>query len=489
MRSLEDAMGKLSPLETVRPPWFQRNCICDLPDSPSEVARDALHEITTHLQDQVIASLKGHWQQDASVDFIALQDVVDSSQDQAILALMQLQQRMITLGPIENILPPPLNISSIINNIGGSSQELDPTTPKISSSIIASSETSFGIFHTPSKSISSISSPIRPITPPGETFGLQHSAPLESSLSRMSIDTVSHARKESSQYKPMATTVTTTGFFGIGKRTKVEPVVSPPENPLVDEYLADAMEGAAKDKSRRTSISTTATSIYESEHPAFNSWQDQRAQSPTMSHKPTPSISSLEYVPRYPSTNREVLTSNRSIAEIRPEDLLPSEMNGYAGFCKGAWRQQIGDKKRAIEERVRPGGMYNAAKYWQCKHCKFEGRLVPINKKLNGYDMRIFRLVEGIQFRWEFMFKSHIPTKDQDANPTKATFGCMFCCADGRPMPSFKGIRAFMAHLAEHRDPLPMGEVLYRMNCLVGRQAAPEEDFDINIVAREGGLI
>lgn len=57
----------------------------------------------------------------------------------------------------------------------------------------------------------------------------------------MSIDTASHTRKESSQYKPMATTVTTTGFFGIGKRMKVEPVVSPPENPLVNEYLADAM--------------------------------------------------------------------------------------------------------------------------------------------------------------------------------------------------------------------------------------------------------
>lgn len=164
-------------------------------------------------------------------------------------------------------------------------------------------------------------------------------------------------------------------------------------------------------------------------------------------------------------------------------------MNGYAGCCKGAWRQQIGDKKGATEEWVRSGEMYNAAKYWQCKHCKFEGRLVPINKKLNGYDMRIFRFVEGIQFRREFMLKSHIPTKDQDANPTKATFGCMFCCTDGRPMPSFDGLQAFMAHLAEHRDPLPMGEVLCRINGLVGRQAAPEEDFDINIVAREGGLI
>lgn len=161
-------------------------------------------------------------------------------------------------------------------------------------------------------------------------------------------------------------------------------------------------------------------------------------------------------------------------------------MNDYAGFCKGAWKQQIGDKKGAMEERIRPGGMYNASRYWQCRHCKFEGRLKHVNEKQNGYDVRVFRLVEGIQFRWEFMFKSHIPEKIPDSNPTKATFGCIFCCADGRPMPSFKGIQTFMDHMTEHRDPLPGGEVLYRMNCLVGRQAALEEDFDINIIAREG---
>lgn len=172
---------------------------------------------------------------------------------------------------------------------------------------------------------------------------------------------------------------------------------------------------------------------------------------------------------------------------MNPKDALPSEYNGYAGFCKGAWRQQIGDRKKAIEERVRPGGMYNSAKYLQCKQCKFEGRHVATNKKAHGLDTRVFRLVEGIQFRWEFLFKSHVPSKEAMPDPTKANFGCMFCCAEGRPTPTFQGTKAFMGHLVEHRDRLPHGEVLYRMNCLVGRQASAEEDFDINIVSREGG--
>ena len=86
------------------------------------------------------------------------------------------------------------------------------------------------------------------------------------------------------------------------------------------------------------------------------------------------------------------------------------------------------------------------------------------------------------------MFKSHLVQKDALPDPTKSGFGCIFCCAEGKGTPTFEGIQAFMEHLSEHRDPLPIGEVLYRMNCLVGRQAGVEEDFDINIVSKEGGL-
>lgn len=139
-----------------------------------------------------------------------------------------------------------------------------------------------------------------------------------------------------------------------------------------------------------------------------------------------------------------------------------------------------------MEERVRPGGMYNQAKYWQCRHCKFEGRLVPANGKKSGYDIRVFKLVDGIQFRWEFMFKSHVASKDAaDPNPTKATFGCIFCCSEGKRAPTFEGIQSLMNHLREHRENLPTGDVLYRMNCLVGRQAAMGEDFDMNLVSAD----
>lgn len=473
------------------------------------LARDALQDIITHLQGQVIANLKGQWQQDTFIDFIALQDVCDSSQDRAILVLMQLQQRTITLGPIETL---PSNALIAVGRLSSPPQNAAQTSGQNTGPVTASSSpnTSSGNFlHARNMSLSPS---IGPITPPSTPKTSQCSPRPDSG--RGSRERTSTDRRDPAQYKPMATTVTTTGLFGIGKRTKVEPVVSPPENPLVDEYLAVAIEDAniglssdASIRSRTNSISTAISSIYEPDHPAFNSWQDYQSSSPPRSERPTDSIISFDTVRHAPShrfsgsiksfdsqrrasaPTVEVLSSNRSINSINPKDLLPSEMNMYAGFCKGAWRQQIGDRKRALEERVRPGGMYNAAKYYQCKQCKFEGRLIPIDKKKGGFDMRVFKLVQGIQFRWEFMFKCHIQVKEACSDPTKATFGCIFCCAEGRGTPMFGGIQTFMNHLAEHREHLPTGEVLYRMNCLVGRQAAIDEDFDINITSIEGGQI
>ncbi len=494
------------------------------------VAGDALKDISVHLQGEVVANLKAHSEQDGAVDFFALQDVADLSQDQAVLALMQLQQRMITLSPISNSTPPPSNPTNTVTRVTTAPEDTSQVGNMLSSSLKTlnfgpSPDVSNGLFFPPSKSLSpssvavsssdvsperlqgtghvpskSMSSSIRPLTPPyAPSLG-----PGSSLSARTSADIASNTRREANQYKPLAITTTKPGFFGIGKRTKVEPVVNPPENPLVDEYLADATERESRRLSTTASISTTDTSLYEPDHPAFNAWEAYRAPSPTLSHvshdsqnsrkvpspttshKATPSIRSFDSMSRVPTVAREVLASNRSLSVIDPKDLLPSEINNFAGFCKGAWRQQIGDRTRAMEERVRPGGMYSAAKYWQCKQCKFEGRLVPIDKKKNGYDIRVFKLVQGIQFRWEFMFKSHIRLNESaNGDPTKATFGCIFCCSEAGGTPQFEGIANFMKHLVVHRDPLPGGEVLYRMNCLVGRQATMEEDFDINIISKE----
>ncbi|KAI4245697.1 MAG: hypothetical protein L6R42_010113 [Xanthoria sp. 1 TBL-2021] len=178
-----------------------------------------------------------------------------------------------------------------------------------------------------------------------------------------------------------------------------------------------------------------------------------------------------------------IITANQDSPSAT--DLLPSEANKFSGFCKGAWRLQIGEYKKALEERQRPSSMYSTVRFWQCKSCKFEGRLVQLDRKTKDFDQQIM-LADGIQFRWVFLFKSHVECKDVNPNPLRSTFGCMFCCAEGRGTPVFRGAKALMDHMQEHRIRLPLGEVLYRMNALVGEKAPPGADFDINLDAKEG---
>ncbi|KAL9130233.1 MAG: hypothetical protein Q9217_001526 [Psora testacea] len=577
--------------------------------SGDQVARDALKDITIHLQQQVISTLKLHWQQDTFVDFTALQDVSDSSQDQCIVVLMQLQQRIVTSSRIDNLRLPSLNAPNVydLHTLPTVSSNLvyTPATAPSSRTRPGSTFTSrdqsdqgyiaaalpsrqntgpltpphtpyppSGPFaqspacqHSPCQAPATHYPPTAPFAQPspqphapsqasaqyslGQTptaqFSLaqasatqyaqllpdalapspQHPSPEASSAhqypppaqgtqlpvaqqqdrSNSSQDSHSldnRSNSSSSQHKPIFTTTQKIGFFGIHKK-KAGKVVEPPRNPLIGQYLAttkaDESKGVSRVSSIRGSTSTTGSSVYEADHLNFNPWQGDSnstdvpdptttqhvPHSPNPIEKVTSSLDSLTHARTNQSVVHVGVLSNRSINSINPKDLLPSEINQYAGFCKGAWRQQIGDRKKAIEERVRPGGMYSAARFLQCKQCKFEGRLVPANKKQNGFDMRVFKLIEGIQFRWEFLFKSHIMAKDAVPDPTKGTFGCIFCCAEGKKMRPFEGVMAFMCHLVEHRDRLPIGEVLYRMNCLVGRQAGIEEDFDINIVSREGG--
>ena len=707
-----DRMYQSHTLSPINMKYILMNCI--------EMARDALRDLISHLRTQVIASLKLNLNQDTYVDFAALQDVSDSSQDRCILILMQLQQRLVTSGPIQNLAPPPLNVpgvddqrplpsapalptipldpfvaqsggtnldqrgldvsfsqlgirpnsgpltpphspysdsrsaSQVQASSGPSIQQQRPQPPQSplassTSSVysqtqalqgyidqqvthqqgsslnsgnqtihlpaelpaerpyptqqsqrppLAGSQSSFvhpnfavhpgqpvynpvigapnaqseasasasqyslpqspqvmspHIQHPPSQQQSAQYPPQQrtapypsqqaPVIQPSSQRQLQPQAHMshyqrqpsaassiptsnhqregsKGSISRFSSETQSSS--SSSQYKPIATTTEKSGFLGF-RRKKVEMVPEPRENPLVEQYIASAREdqysGYSQPPSTNGSISTTRSSFYGlGQQPAYHVHHDQqqdatslrspassiRSPAPTSPavQAPSPirgplerakaSMDSITRAPTHLSNHSnphvEVLSSTRSLNSMNPKDALPNEFNGYAGFCKGAWRQQIGDRKKAIEERVRPGGMYNSAKFLQCKQCKFEGRHVATNKKAHhGFDMRVFKLVEGIQFRWEFLFKSHVPSKETMPDPTKASFGCMFCCAEGRPTPTFQGVTTFMGHLVEHRDRLPNGEVLYRMNCLVGRQAGMGEDFDINIVSREGG--
>ncbi|KAL6718332.1 hypothetical protein ACLMJK_004421 [Lecanora helva] len=429
-------------------------------------AIDAIREVTTHVNSQVIKQLRDHLERQSKIDCSVLQDVCESSQDRAVLVLQQLRQHLIDIAPL------PLDFDSSQNPTGAVSfaQRAFASTDSTADLKLDLSDNTDGDIGSARRSMSISSNPLRPLITP---LASQMSLRSDSGFSRTSVGSTNSVRRKTEMYKPMATTVTKPGFLGIGRRTTVELTTSPPDNPLVDEYLANALEKRATRLPQATSASSSETSTCGTSRTACNPWQEGKPLSSRASHRLSTSVSSIDSRLNSPT----ISTSN--------EELLPNETNDYGGFCRGAWRQQIGDTKRAMEERVRPGGMYNQAKYWQCKHCKFEGRLIPNEKKKTEFDKRVFKLVEGIQFRWEFMFKSHVTNKDAESNPVKATYGCIFCFCTGRGTPTFRGIQAFMEHLKDHRADLPAENVLYRMNCLVGWQAAIGEDFDINLIRPE----
>ncbi len=552
----------------------------------ADIAKAALKDIIILLQAQVISNLKVQWQEDANVDFTALQDVSDSSQDKAILVLMQLQQRIITSGPIDNLRPPPLFAK--------------PGLPKERSPMLQSRRTSVGAeayndHRSPSSSdrqgqpphdglvlltqrngmhnrspsaqldrrFSQQYSPVRAgapsqqAPPVNKPDSIQRSMPVQAKTSHQRpnqgyvpdffsgasptssdgswtsppayqdhrvtakvVKTITSSGNEKNEKTEKGHFASVTKLKLFGTRSKATPVtISKNEAPRIHELDASesakpAIQSHQNDQphneppgkpqrlirypappptpSSRYSVASTTTastpagSIYEPpETPDFNPWID-RSLAVTPATSRTLNEPSRHSTPRSSgSVCRAPTQMTMSTSPRAPKEHLPSEENKFQGFCKGAWRAQIGDKKKAMDERLRPGGMYNAARFWQCSKCKFEGRLLMLDKKTKAVDRRVLT-ADGVQFRWDFLFKSHTERKDTTSDFLSATFGCIFCTAEGRGTPIFGGAQMLMAHLQEHREKLPSGEVLYRMNALVGPRAALNEDFDINIVAKEG---
>lgn len=166
---------------------------------------------------------------------------------------------------------------------------------------------------------------------------------------------------------------------------------------------------------------------------------------------------------------------------------LPSEENNYAGFCKGAWKQQLGLKK-AFVISMRPAGLYNDVPYWRCSKCMYEG---PVrgheSRKTWKFDGQVRTdATTGIRYRWVFLAKSHVPAKRLECatDGSSGPFGCIFCCAMHHgPAPVLGNLASFMEHLVQQHREIRSGfeALLERTRCVVGRVAAISEDFDLNI--------
>ncbi|KAL8996614.1 MAG: hypothetical protein Q9169_003896 [Polycauliona sp. 2 TL-2023] len=490
------------------------------------MACEALEDVMIQLQDQMIADLRIHSYQETISDFSVLQDVSNSTQDRVALILLQLQQRVIMAHPIEQMtsvlsLGDPhapddkhqhhttirdLDISTTTQpvRIDPRDRELPPL-PHTENTRVSFEAPTNGSGRSP-PDIQKQSAPIdafiplpapkttSPPTQDGDSeerpkpkprtsifgkFGRHRKAPSNSSANT----TGSSEGADGSQHSVTVTQVRSDPIGASVQRPSNQRAVS-----AASIYTRKAPERRLSQRdSSSTADSTSISGNSQAEYSPWGAHANQDAKSFVSSNtsrtsEDTQSKRMSFKQPIAPSTIT-VITANQDSPSAT--DLLPSEANNYSGFCKGAWRLQIGDQKKALQECQRPGNMYGAVKFWQCKHCNFQGRLIQRDKKTKDFDQQIM-LAEGIQFRWVFLFKSHVECKDANPNPLKSPFGCMFCCAEGKGTPVFEGAQALMDHSQVHRIREPVGEVLYRMNAYVGEEAPIGADYDINLDAKEG---
>ncbi|MCJ1225268.1 hypothetical protein MMC12_001917 [Toensbergia leucococca] len=439
-----------------------------------DIARDALKDVIIHLQSQVISNLKIAWQQDTVVDFTTLQDASDFDQNRAIMILLQLQQRIICSAPIREI----GQSYPSANLLNGASPPTSIGFPPSLSSSDFSPQNSSGF--SPPLSTNSFPGP-----PARQTSATPSEIPTGDSISSMNKrpGNLAASMKKTLFRRPkidkrcsreLDDSITAARPFSVNPTGQSQGAF------LNREASLDSVrpETLSSQDSRFSSVSTGSDSLLEPDGLEWNPWSSPRSPSPSRRHHDAvPQAAGQRMSPR-----RESIISSSS---TNSKAGLPGEANRFAGFCEGAWRLQIGNNKKAMGERQRPGGMFNKNSYWKCSKCDFEGRMVKDEQGRKSYDTRIFT-AGGIQFRWEFLFKSHVYMRHNVSEPINlmaSTFGCIFCCAEGKGTPTFGGAPSFIAHLQEHRDRPPTGEVLYRMKCSVG-PAREDDEFHVNMIER-----
>lgn len=150
----------------------------------------------------------------------------------------------------------------------------------------------------------------------------------------------------------------------------------------------------------------------------------------------------------------------------------------YGGFCKGAYKLQVG-LRDGLKLRNQSGSFQGEGYYWACgsSKCAFEGRACKKDKEW-AFDDAI-RESHGVRYRWTFLAKSHVALSK--VKHGIYDYRCVFCVSQSHESLVFRNAKALMEHVSQHRGQHLDEEILRKANCINMRDAADEEDFDINL--------
>ena len=103
------------------------------------------------------------------------------------------------------------------------------------------------------------------------------------------------------------------------------------------------------------------------------------------------------------------------------------------------------------------------------------------NKTVEIVDPRVKISMSGIRYRWIFLAKSHVKKKASDPTSNDDNFGCVLCLAQDKVTGVYGGVETLMNHIALTHVADMSEQTRKKVNCILGRVAKCDEEFDINI--------
>ena len=156
----------------------------------------------------------------------------------------------------------------------------------------------------------------------------------------------------------------------------------------------------------------------------------------------------------------------------------------YGGYCKGAYKLQVGLEKESVNLRNQSVSMTGQSNYWACasSKCAFEG---PACKKGKSWFFdETVRKSDAVQYRWSFLAKCHVASSR--VYDGQYDYQCVFCGVQPSSRSVYRGQKAFIEHISQqHRGQQPDPSIWDKIRCIYGRVALEEESFDVNLSPKE----
>ena len=173
-----------------------------------------------------------------------------------------------------------------------------------------------------------------------------------------------------------------------------------------------------------------------------------------------------------------------SRTQSSPQPSLSGSKNPYDGFCKCAYKLQVGLDKESVKIRNQSTSMTGQSNYFACAStkCAFEGPALSHGKTW-AFDESV-RVANAVQYRWTFLAKSHVAM----SRVKKGQFDylCVFCDRETEQPPAvYRSEKGFIEHVATHRGQHPATLLSDKVLCITGRVALEDEPFDINLTPRD----